>query len=53
MKVNLAYSAMVGFSYQLSHNLLLDVGYRFLNAPIGGVPNYMQDVRVGVRLMAE
>jgi opacity protein-like surface antigen len=53
MKINVAYSAMVGFSYQFSHNLALDVGYRFLDAPIGGLQNYMQDVRIGVRLMAE
>lgn len=52
-KYSIAWSAMVGFSYALSTDLMLDVGYRYLSAPINAVTNNLQEVKVGIRLLAQ
>lgn len=52
-KYALAWSAMFGFSYKLSTDVLLDVGYRYLSSPINGLPNNLQEIRVGVRILAD
>jgi opacity protein-like surface antigen len=51
-KYNFAWALMGGLSYQISHNLYLDLGYRYLSAPIGSLANNMQEVHLGVRLVA-
>ena len=60
----MAWALMAGLGFQLSPSVTLDVGYRYLNAgtntlavtPQTGasvkIPNVSQDVRVGIRLMA-
>ena len=44
---------MFGFSYKLSTDVLLDVGYRYLSSPINGLSNNLQELRVGVRILAD
>lgn len=61
---SMAWALMAGLGFQLSPSVTLDVGYRYLNAgtntlavtPQTGasvkIPNVSQDIRVGIRLMA-
>jgi len=61
---SMAWALMGGFGIQLSPSATLDIGYRYLNAgtstlsvnPQTGstvkIPNVSQDIRVGIRLMA-
>ena len=52
IKYNFAWALMGGVSYQISHNLYIDLGYRYLSAPIGNTANNSQEVHAGFRLMA-
>jgi len=52
-RYSLAWAAMFGFSYKLSTDVLLDVGYRYLSSTINGLSNNLQELRVGVRILAD
>jgi opacity protein-like surface antigen len=61
---SMAFALMAGFGVQLSPSATLDIGYRYLNAGTSNVsitpqtgaslklPNVSQDVRIGIRYMA-
>jgi opacity protein-like surface antigen len=61
----MAWALMAGLGFQISPSATLDVGYRYLNAgtstllvtPQTGasvkLPNVSQDIRIGIRYMAD
>jgi opacity protein-like surface antigen len=62
---SMAWALMAGFGFQISPSATIDVGYRYLNAgtstlsitPQTGasvrLPNVSQDIRIGIRYMAD
>jgi opacity protein-like surface antigen len=64
-RYSMAWALMAGFGVQLSPSATLDIGYRYLNAgtsnlsitPQTGasvkIPNVSQDIRIGIRYMAD
>jgi opacity protein-like surface antigen len=62
---SMAWALMAGFGFQISPSATLDIGYRYLNAgtstlsitPQTGasikLPNVSQDIRIGIRYMAD